>query len=162
MLEANIRLATERDDGHLLKAVTDEQDYERALHDTRRPGVEIAESYLAHIRAKIAHNQGALLVAELNAVFAGYAACWMEHDGNIAETDDSNHFGYVADTYVVPEFRGRGVVSRLLETAVSHMRALSISRMRIWTLANNTSAKRAYEAYGFEPYEVVMEKILRR
>ena len=60
MLEANIRLATDGDDGHLLKAVTDEQDYERALHDTRRPGVEIAESYLAHIKAKIAHNQGAL------------------------------------------------------------------------------------------------------
>jgi hypothetical protein len=34
--------------------------------------------------------------------------------------------------------------------------------MRIWTLANNTSAKRAYEAYGFEAYEVVMEKILGR
>jgi ribosomal protein S18 acetylase RimI-like enzyme len=105
---------------------------------------------------------GALLIAEVNGVFAGYAACWIEHDGNIAETDDSNHFGYVADTYVVPEFRGRGVVSRLLETAESHMREQGVLRMRIWTLANNTSAKRAYEAYGFEPYEVVIEKILRR
>jgi len=52
MLEANIRLATDGDDGHLLRAVTDEQDYERALHDTPRPGVEIAESYLAHIKSK--------------------------------------------------------------------------------------------------------------
>lgn len=162
MPEANIRLATDQDDVHLLKAVTDEQDYERALHDTRRPGVEIADSYLAHIKAKIAQNQGALLIAELNGVFAGYAACWIEHDGNIAETDDSNHFGCVADTYVVPEFRGRGVVSRLLETAESHIRLLGVSRMRIWPLANNTSAKRAYEAYGFEPYEVVMEKRLRQ
>jgi hypothetical protein len=33
----------------------------------------------------------------LNGVFAGYAACWIEHDDNIAETDDLNHFGYVAD-----------------------------------------------------------------
>jgi ribosomal protein S18 acetylase RimI-like enzyme len=73
-----------------------------------------------------------------------------------------NHLEYVADTYVVPEFRGRGVVSRLLETAESHMREQGVSRMRIWTLANNTSAKRAYEAYGCEPYEVVMEKTLRR
>ncbi len=162
MLEASIRLATDQDGAHLLKAVMDEQDYERALHDTRRPGVEIAESYLAYVRAKIAQNQGALLIAELNGVFAGYAACWIEHDANIAETDDSNHFGYVADTYVAPEFRGRGVVSRLLETAEAHIRALGVSRMRICTLANNTSAKRAYEAYGFEPYEVVMEKILRR
>jgi ribosomal protein S18 acetylase RimI-like enzyme len=98
----------------------------------------------------------------LNGVFAGYAACWIENGGDIAETDDSNRFGYVADTYVVPEVRGRGVVSRLLETAESHIRLLGVSRMRIWTLANNTSAKRAYEAYGFEPYEVVMEKRLRQ
>jgi ribosomal protein S18 acetylase RimI-like enzyme len=162
MLEASIRLATDHDRAHLLKAVTDEQDYERALHDSRRPGVEIAGSYLAHIRAKVAQNQGALLIAELNGVFAGYAVCWIEHDDNIAETDDSNHFGYVADTYVVPEFRGRGVVSRLLETAESHMRERGVARMRICTLANNMSAKRAYESYGFEPYEVVMEKMLRR
>jgi ribosomal protein S18 acetylase RimI-like enzyme len=162
MIEANIRLAADQDGAHLLKAVTDEQDYERALHATRRPGAEIAEAYLAHIRAKIAQNQGALFIAELNGVFAGYAACWIQHDGDIAETDDSNHFRDVADTYVVPEFRGHGVVSRLSETAESHMREQGVLRMRIRTLANNTSAKRAYEAYGFEPYEVVMEKILRR
>jgi hypothetical protein len=69
MLEASIRLATDQDGAHLLKAVTDEQDYERALHDTRRPGVEIADSYLAYIGAKIAQNRGALLIAELNGVF---------------------------------------------------------------------------------------------
>jgi hypothetical protein len=57
------RLATDQDGAYLLKAVTDEQGYERALHDTRRPGAEIAESYLAHIKAKIAQNQGALLMA---------------------------------------------------------------------------------------------------
>jgi hypothetical protein len=44
---------------------------------------------------------------------------------------------------------------------VAH-RERGVSRMRIWTLANNTSAKRAHELYGLEPYEVVMEKILRR
>jgi hypothetical protein len=97
MLEANIRQAADQDGAHLLKAVTDEQDYERALHATRRPGAEIAEAYLAHIRANVAQNRGALLIAEVNGVFAGYAACWIEHDGNIAETDDSDHFGYVAD-----------------------------------------------------------------
>ena len=62
MLEANVRLATDQDGAHLLKAVTDEQDYERALHDTRKPGVEIAESYLAHIKAKVPQNQGACLL----------------------------------------------------------------------------------------------------
>jgi hypothetical protein len=36
MLEANIGLATDHDRAHLLKAVADEQDYEHAVHATRR------------------------------------------------------------------------------------------------------------------------------
>jgi ribosomal protein S18 acetylase RimI-like enzyme len=160
MPEANVRVAIHADEAHLRGAVADEQDYERALHDTRRPGLEVAERYLAHVKEKVAHNRGALLVAELNGVFAGYAACWVEHDDNVAETEDSNHFGYVSDTYVVPEFRGHGVVARLLEAAESHLRNVGVLRMRIGVLANNASARRAYEKYGFGPYEVLMEKKL--
>jgi hypothetical protein len=52
MIEAKIRLAAAQDGAHLLKAVADEQDYERALHATRRPGAEIAEAYLAHIKGR--------------------------------------------------------------------------------------------------------------
>ena len=32
--------------------------------------------------------------------------------------------------------------------------------MRIGVLANNSSARRAYEKYGFVPYEFVLEKKL--
>jgi hypothetical protein len=68
MLEANIRLATDGDDGHLLKAVTDEQD-------------------------------------------------WIEHDGNIAETDDSNRSATCR--YVC---RSRGPRPRCCESVVGDNR----------------------------------------
>ena len=162
MEKARIRLAADTDHERLLQAITDQQDHERELHEIRRPGAEIAQAYLAYVKHNVAQERGALFVAELDSRFAGYAACWIEHHDTIAETYDSNHFGYVADTYVVPEFRGRGIVGRLLTGAEAHVRALGVSRIRIGALANNASALRAYEKSGFEPYEVVMEKRLHR
>src|SRR6266700_3825591 len=106
MAKPSIRLALDADNDRLVAAIIDQQDYERRLHDTRRPGIDMADSYLEYVKANVARGDGALLIAELDGAFAGYAACWIKHDNNVAETDDSNHFGYVADTYVVTEFRG--------------------------------------------------------
>jgi ribosomal protein S18 acetylase RimI-like enzyme len=156
-----IRLAMDADDDRLIEAIIDQQEYERKLHDTRLPGAQIARAYLEYVKSKVAGSSGALFVAELNGTFAGYAACWMEHDNNVAETDDSNHFGYIADTYIVPDLRGRGLVAALLDAAERHLRQTNMSRLRITGLANNRSAIRAYLKHGFDEYEIVMEKRLR-
>lgn len=142
MSDIIIRSAVDADEAQLLAAIADEQDYERALHDTRKPGAEIATAYLAYLRTSVARKQGCLLVAEWSRVFAGYAACWVEDEDNVAETADSNRFGYIADTYVVPAFRGRGVVSALIEAAGAQLRARTLRRMRIVVLAKNASALR--------------------
>ena len=156
-----IRLAVDADTDRLIEAIIDQQEYERQLHDTRLPGAQIGRTYLEYLKTKVAASDGALLVAELNGAFAGYAACWIEHDNNVAETDDSNHVGYIADTYIVPNLRGRGLVAYLLGAAEQWIRQNAVSRMRITGLANNQSALRAYEKCGFGQYEIVMEKRLR-
>jgi ribosomal protein S18 acetylase RimI-like enzyme len=153
-----IRQAIDADRDLLIEAIIDQQEYERRLHDSRRPGCEIAAAYLDHIRQNAAQNAGAIFVAELDGGFAGFAACWVAQECNPAETDDSNRFGYIADTYVVPRLRGRGVVGHLLQAAESHLRAAGVRRTRVATLAANASAFRAYAKHGFEAYEVVMEK----
>jgi ribosomal protein S18 acetylase RimI-like enzyme len=158
MADTTIRPAGDADETRLLAAIADQQDYERALHDTRKPGTEIAKSYLAYLRVRVARDFGLLLVAERDRAFAGYAASWIEQDDNIAETEDSKRFGLIADTYVVPALRGHGVVAALIEVAERHLRARGISRIRIQALAANASALRAYEKAGFVPYEIVLEK----
>jgi ribosomal protein S18 acetylase RimI-like enzyme len=160
MSNVTIRSATGADEAQLLAAIADQQDYERALHDTRKPGAEIAEPYFARLRAKVAQSHGLMLVAERDDAFAGYAASWIEHEDNVTETDDSNRFGYIADTYVIPAFRGRGIAAILIEAAERHLRITGVSRIRIRALARNTSALRAYERSGFAPYEIVLEKKL--
>jgi ribosomal protein S18 acetylase RimI-like enzyme len=156
-----IRFAVEADDDRLVEAIFDQQEYERKLHDTRLPGAQIGRTYLEFLKRKVTSGNGGLLVAELHGAFAGYAACWIEHDYNIAETDDSNHYGYIADTYVVPSLRGHGLAASLLEAAERLIRQSNVSRMRITCLANNQSALRAYVKSGFSHYEILMEKRLR-
>jgi GNAT superfamily N-acetyltransferase len=158
MSDITIRSATDADEARLLAAIADQQDYERALHDTRKPGLEIAALYFAYLRTRVAQDRGVLLVAERDSAFAGYAAGWIENEDNVAETADSNRFGYIADTYVIPAFRGLGIAAVLIQVAERHLRASGISRIRIRALANNASALRAYMKSAFVPYEIVLEK----
>jgi ribosomal protein S18 acetylase RimI-like enzyme len=134
MPKPSIRSALNADDDRLIGAIIDQQEYERKLHDTRLPGVQIGRAYLKYLKAKVASSNGALFIAELSDVFVGYAACWIEHDKNVTEADYSNHFGYVTDTYVVPDLRGRGLVAYLLEAAERHIRKSDVSRMGIRTV----------------------------
>jgi ribosomal protein S18 acetylase RimI-like enzyme len=160
MKNIHVRTAKSADRDWLVKAIADEQEHEHTLHDTRKPGAEVAKPYLAHLEESVSQKSGVILVAEIWGTFAGYAACWIEQGNVLTETDDSNRSGYVADAYVVPALRGSGIAGKLLKSAEAHLRALGVSRMRIGVLANNSSARRAYEKYGFVPYEFVLEKKL--
>jgi ribosomal protein S18 acetylase RimI-like enzyme len=156
-----IRLALDADDDRLVEAIIDQQEYERKFHDTRLPGAQMARPYLEYLKTKVASSNGSLLIAELNGAFAGYAACWIEHNNLVAETNDSNHYGYIADTYIVPNLRGQGLAASLLEAAERFLQQKNVSRMRITSLADNQSALRAYIKSGFSQYEIVMEKRVR-
>lgn len=161
MPEVTIRRARQDDRATLRAAFADMQDYERVLHDTRRPGAEVAHRYLDCLEGRVAARGGVILVAEAaQSHFAGFAACWVQQDDAIAETENSNRFGYVSDTYVAPDWRGRGVAGRLLAAIEAHLRTTGVSRMRIGVLANNDSAVRAYRKHGFDPYEMMLEKRL--
>jgi hypothetical protein len=50
----------------------------------------------------------------------------------------------------------------LLAKAERHLIGAGVTRLRINVLANNAKARRAYECYGFAPYEVMYEKRITR
>ncbi|MGH6868721.1 MAG: GNAT family N-acetyltransferase [Methylocella sp.] len=94
------------------------QDHERRLHSTRLPGEQIADAYLARMQQR-AGEAGTVLVAEIDGAFIGFAAGWIEHEDSVAETADSNRFGYISDVYVLPAYRVRRIAPRLLDALVS-------------------------------------------
>lgn len=161
MAEVTVRPAKPGDRAALLAALVDMQEYERALHDTRRPGSETAQPYLDWLEGHAAERGGVILVAvSADGDLAGFSAGWVQQDDLISETSDSNRFGYVSDVYTAPAWRGRGVAGRLLAAIEAHLRGAGVVRMRIGALANNDSAIRAYRKHGFDPYEMILEKRL--
>lgn len=159
--EIAIRPARPDDRAWLLAAIRDLQDYEVALHDSRLPGEAVAESYLSLVEAEAAAKEGAILIADADGGPVGFVAGWVEQDDVLAETADSNRHGYVSDIYVIPGARGRRIAGALLAALERHLSGRGLARLRICALAANASALRAYDAFGFAPYEVVLEKKLR-
>jgi ribosomal protein S18 acetylase RimI-like enzyme len=153
-----IRPATTSDHPLLRRAIIELQDHERRLHATRLPGEQIADTYLAWLEHRAAES-GAVLVAETQGFFVGFAAGWVEQDDNIAETADSNRFGYISDICVMPAYRGQRIALRLLDNLEQHLRRAGVTRLRIASLATNAAARATYERGGFVPYEIIYEKM---
>jgi GNAT superfamily N-acetyltransferase len=58
----------------------------------------------------------------------------------------------------MPAFRGRRIATQLLDGIETYLRPAGVTRLRITTLAVNTSARTSYERAGFVPYEIRYEK----
>jgi len=157
-----IRPYRESDRADVIAAEIDLQEHERTLHDTRLPGAAVMDAYFDRLQQEVAAQAGAILIAEDSGRFLGLVACVVAQDDVVQETADSNVHGYITDIYVVPDGRGSGLAQALLQAAEAHLSPTGVSRVRINALAANAMARRAYEKYGFEPYEVMYEKRLAR
>jgi len=72
---------------------------------------------------------------------------------------DRATFAYLADVFVLEEFRGRGVATRLMQAIVAHP---ELQNLRRWLLVTR-DAHPLYEKFGFRPLEKPdrhMEKVL--
>jgi len=159
MATLTIRRATPADRPSLRKAYVELQEHERRLHASRLPGEEIADAYVERMIEQAA-DAGGVFVAERDGEFLGFAAGWVENSQNVAETADSNRFGYVSDICVLVAHRKRGIARRLLEAMTRMFVEAGVTRVRIGTLADNHLARLSYEGAGFRPYEVIYEKAL--
>jgi len=58
---------------------------------------------------------------------------------------DTATFAYLADVFVLPEFRGRGISRKLMQSVQSHP---ELQGLRRWMLMT-ADAHKLYESYGF-------------
>ncbi len=159
-----IRPYTPADHDWVLQSEVELQEHERALHDTRLPGLPYTRDYLAMLWDILAENQGAMLIAEnAQGERVGLVAGHIVDQPWPMETRDSTRYGYVSDIFIQPEARGGGLAKVLLDAIAAHLRRAdpTLSRLRINLLAVNRIACRAYEKAGFTPYEITYERLLR-
>ncbi|MDY0884834.1 GNAT family N-acetyltransferase [Dongia soli] len=156
-----MRPAIATDHENLRVALVALQEYERLLHDTRLPAETFVDRYLRWMLQQVSEQNGLCLIAEADNAFAGFVAGWIERMEWMVETADSTVYGYISDIFVLPDWRGQRVATRLLDAAAAHMRDRGMARLRIGLLSNNVAAIAAYRYAGFQPYEMTMEKALR-
>ena len=161
-LSLNIHHYNPDDAPFLIECLLALQAHEVALHDSRMPSNrQVCEDYRSEIIATAEANKGGLLLACHAGRRVGFICYWIANEDSLLETADSTRFGYISDLFVVPEQRGRGIAKRLLGEAESRLKAQEpIKRLRICTLAGNRLATSAYEAAGFQAYEITLEKKL--
>jgi ribosomal protein S18 acetylase RimI-like enzyme len=87
-----------------------------------------------------AEGGGLVLVAEDGDEFVGFAASWIELEENVAETSDSNRFGFISDICVLSKYRGKRIANQLLE---------AITRTLI-RLASGASGSECWRQTGLE------------
>ena len=61
--------------------------------------------------------------------------------------------GELAELYVEPDHRGRGVAGALVEAAMALFRARKVSFASVWAHPGNAAALAVYRRHGFEPTE---------
>ena len=162
-MEFSIRPCTAADHDWVLECEIALQEHERAMHDTRVPGVPHTRDYLAMLWDTLAQNHGIMLIAETAAgERLGLVAGHIVDEPWPMETPESTRHGYVSDIFVRPEVRGTGLATALLDAIAAHLHNTdpTLTRLRINVLAVNMIARRAYEKAGFTPYEVAYERQL--
>jgi len=75
-----------------------------------------------------------------------------EVDGRVGVTAKMvkcGRVGWIFNVAAHPDFRGRGVVQKLLERLAKRARRMGTERLAIHVRADNAAARRAYEKAGF-------------
>lgn len=90
----------------------------------------------------------AVIVAELNGevIGSGYARAMQSKD--YLKHDRHCYLGFM---YVKPEYRGRGVNSKVLDALKQWTKSKGINELRLEVYNDNQPAVRAYEKAGFTP-----------
>lgn len=66
--------------------------------------------------------------------------------------------GLVENLYVVPDRRGEGIGTRLLEVAEAELRDEGATVVALDVLADNEAARKFYRSNGYEPHRLTVEK----
>lgn len=100
--------------------------------------LRIAPQYTGENRFLVARDAGGTPVG----------LCWVAlHDpGNGLEAE-------VAELYVRPESRGRGIAKQLAAAAMALIRERGVTFASVWTRTDNPAALAVYRAAGFTPTE---------
>jgi ribosomal protein S18 acetylase RimI-like enzyme len=155
-MSPTIRAHRAADRGAMLGFIRELQEAERAMHESRLPGDEVAELCYARLLDRGAE----ILIAEMAGEPVGFVAGWLDEDDDPLQTDEWRRHGYVSDVFVAPRWRRRGIGRLLLQAMSTRLQGKGARRLRICALAANQTAIDSFRRFGFTPFEITFDKPL--
>jgi GNAT superfamily N-acetyltransferase len=147
------------DEPAILSFIDGLQDYEAAFEPDRRRDVNFAVEHWREAQRRHAEKHGIILIAEAAGVPVGWA---FAHDetAEVFVVEAERHHGFLAELYVVPQARGKGLGRALIEACEAWARRRGHKLLTVGVLAKNPSAIRAYEGAGYAPYWITLRRYL--
>ena len=95
--------------------------------------------WAAHVDREGMHSIVAVNDGDIVGTLSFCSSRWVKYSG----------YGEIVSIYLLPEFMGRGVGSRLLEFALCELRNAGFGNVLLWVLEENHNARCFYEKHGF-------------
>jgi GNAT superfamily N-acetyltransferase len=147
------------DEPAILSFITGLQDYEAAFEPDRRRDPNFAVAHWRNLEHRCAERHGIFLIAEDDQKPVGWA---FAHDekAELFVIEPERRHGYLAELYVMPQARGKGLGRALIEGCEAWARGRGHRLLIVGVLAKNPGAIRAYEGAGYTPYGISMRRYL--
>jgi len=94
----------------------------------------------------LSRDSEGFMVAEVDGVVTGFVAC----DTNWFSIFERKKVGEIHELFVLPEYRGRGIGSKLLLLSVEYAAKKGRDVAELWVGKTNYRARRFYLSHGFE------------
>jgi GNAT superfamily N-acetyltransferase len=82
------------------------------------------------------------------------------YEPDAASENEAGPVGFIDEVFVVPEQRGGGVATALMQTAIEWLRAQAVSRVVLHVYSRNENAVQLYERMGFSVFALSLERRL--
>ena len=158
MAEAVVRIATDADIPALGRLGATLVEHHTAFDRRRFIAIADAEAaYASFLRTQMRLHDAVVFVAEVNGAVVGYVFASIEPE-SMKELRATA--GFIHDVLVDPSARQASAGTRLIDAAIAWLRERGVTRVMLWSAAQNLSAQRLFTRLGFRPTMVEMTREL--
>jgi len=116
----------------------------------------VAQAAQMNVLAVLSSPMGTAVVAEEDGRPVGYLLVAIQANDKTGEPQ-----GYMADIYVEPAYRRHGIAKQMHLLAEAYLRQIGIRTITNWVHTHNQNGLAASVRHGFQPWGVMMAKVLR-
>ena len=134
--------------------------YSRELENYEMEYTLIESSLLSTIQSRIKSRVALAAVAKDGEKVVGFLFCNISRLSGYSY-DGSPVFGYISDTYVLPEYRGCNIAGQLTDMAFRWLKDNDVGYVELKVLESNLGAHHFWKNQGFTPTTRVYGKKLK-